>query len=266
MNGRSWIAVLGFSVGCVPHLAIEGAPCPCPTGYQCCPTLHSCLEPGSACPDRFPQSSGQQCDRDADCPASEICAAWTAAGSGDVIGLRQCRQRCSGEFSCADGERCRPTLHDAQPTTELNLVSACLPQEQPASCAAASCDACPTERQGELFCADGDVHGCFFSVDATCGVICQDVEVIDCDLRGCEETETSAKCAIPSYDTEPCDVFDCAACPAEQSPHQVYCSGDSVVACYAMPYQGEGCGQICLQQTIESCQQACSEQGGAHCQ
>jgi hypothetical protein len=164
--------------GCVPHADIEGAPCDCPNGYDCCQTLSACVEVGGECPSAYPESSGYSCTADSQCPRIEACRIWKADGS--LYGPSDCRRLCPGEYPCHLGEVCDLVLANAGSLVDLELVWVCVPEEPEAGCEDAGCRDCTREQAGELFCAGGDVHACRISVEPVCGVTCTRELLQDC--------------------------------------------------------------------------------------
>jgi len=251
---------------CWPHVAVEGAPCPCPNGFACCDTLATCLPAGEACPSAYPASSRQPCRFDAGCPLAEICAAWSL-DDGVIMGPQECRRACPDDYPCADGESCGLVAHDAVLLDALHVTRACLATPPTVDCAGASCAACLATDLGRSFCDGTHVLGCFLALSPSCGVSCDVLDLEDCVDEVCEDEAAGAACrgnGVPNGD--PCGEHPCAACPAGAAPGEVVCVGDEVVRCLAVPVVDQSCSEAC-EVTTTPCSQGyhCVADGGAHC-
>lgn len=128
--GGYWaiIAVPVFLLeGCVPHADIQGAPCDCPDGYDCCETLMACVESGGECPSAYPESSALACTADSQCPRNEACRIWTEGGS--LQGPSDCRRRCPGDYPCSAGEVCDLVPTNASSLEDPELAWLCVPEK-----------------------------------------------------------------------------------------------------------------------------------------
>ena len=266
------VGVIGLFGACISNVEISGAPCPCPSGYRCCATLNdTCVrDVEGACPSAYPASSRSECQIDDDCPLHELCRSWTLAAAGEVAGPKECRRTCVGAYVCATGEVCEATPHDGRLLDATNVALACLPETSPAGCEGLTCRSCGAERVGVAFCDGAEVKGCFVALHETCGVTCLTVPIQQCGTADCVESADGAQCPQWVFSSW-CLEFDCNACGASGTSGSVFCSGDEVVACRAVPVHGDQCNgqctcdEICVRDVIESCAGPCSEEGGAHC-
>lgn len=266
LSARPVSAALALALfGCVGHLEIEGAPCPCPDGFVCCPTLSACVASDESCPPHYPPSSGRTCSEDQDCPQQEICEVWSAQGHTGLFGPGLCRHRCTPDYPCSEGERCAPVHHDGQAMEALAILPACVPETPAVECQAFSCQACPPDRLGSTFCHDGDVWGCLFGSHLTCGITCETVWLKTCRDDSCQEGDGFAECMTNEpVDSLPCDLYPCADCPSDEIG-AAYCAGQEIQTCTAMPW-GEDCEEICMPQVVETCAGQCTEQDGPVCE
>jgi hypothetical protein len=239
------VSALLLLAACVPHAEVAGAPCPCPAGYRCCPTLSVCLSSADtdACPPAQPESSGNACTRDADCDATEVCQAWQGS-SGALMGPQKCRKPCSADAPCAESERCQLLPHDGAPLAEADLVRACVPAEALGAC---DCSACDDTQVGRTFCEGTKLMGCFFSFDEACGVACQLTVAEDCHGEPCESMPGGGACRASSQDGDICTELSCDKCPAE--PGATTCEADAIVSCGRVSYPGVVCEALCKPQT-----------------
>ena len=122
--------VLVFTIliggGCVPHTGIQGAPCDCPEGYDCCETLMSCVKTGGECPAEYPGSSQDACTANSFCVRTEACWIWTEDGS--LQGPSECRRLCPTEYPCSAGEICDLVPTNASSLDDPELVKICIPE------------------------------------------------------------------------------------------------------------------------------------------
>lgn len=258
--------------GCITEVGIQGAPCPCPSGYDCCRSLSVCLLDGQDCPERLPASSAEACTKDADCPRNETCQAWLDA-QGLLAGPGQCRHDCvDKEFPCAQGEVCEPVPSDGRSLSEMHVAWVCVSEESLQECTENDCRQC--EQVGGTFCDDehGSVMGCFLSVHPVCGLSCTVVPVEVCSYEGsvCELVEGGAHCTISEYDGDICGSYPCSDCPAQ--PGSLYCRDDDLSTCATvsvapmMCADAEcSCSEACIPLSVLSCVESCSMLGGAHC-
>jgi hypothetical protein len=177
--------------GCVPNAPVAGAPCDCPSGYECCQTLSACIRAGGECPPAYPESSGYACTADSLCSRTESCRIW--ATDEGLRGPSDCRRLCPGEYPCSPGEICDLAPVNAGPLADMQLTWICVPEEPEAGCEDAGCRDCTKRQAGELFCEGGDVHACRISVDPLCGVTCTR-ELAEACAGTCSE-EGGAHCA-----------------------------------------------------------------------
>jgi hypothetical protein len=257
---------------CISGVEIEGAPCPCPEGYQCCATLNDmCLAEEEACPHTHPPSSRRHCRTDADCLSNELCQSWTLAG-GEPAGPGECRWSCGGDHPCAPGETCAPTLHDGRPLDTVHAALTCVAETPPGGCEGLDCRQCGPEQVGRSYCEENGVAGCFLALHPVCGLTCRELRFEDCGAVDCVETDKGARCAEGVFQVGPCDERDCAACGPPGKAGGVFCDGNEVVACTSLPAWDAlcpgacECEEICLREVVAACDGACVETGGARCQ
>jgi hypothetical protein len=243
--------------GCVPHVAVDGAPCPCPSGYTCCATLAACVPAGEpdACPPRQDESSGNECSRDADCTTNEICQAWKNA-DGKLAGPRQCRKACSAA-ACAADETCQLVPHDGALLVASDLVRACVPDGD----SACHCSDCDDTQLGRTYCAGDQLEGCFLAFNEACGVSCETVVLATCP--GCLTKPGGAACPSAADDGDACFSQPCSAC---DSVGAATCDGDAIVSCARASYPGEVCNEICVVHTSQCpAGSRCTEERGSEC-
>lgn len=235
-NGR-WFLIPLLAMACVDHVPIEGAPCPCPTGFECCATLaNTCAR---SCPATTPGSSGTTCLHDGDCRQGELCKSWAGGGNG------QCRRPCGSDLTCATGEFCDYILHDALPANGgANAVLACVPEAPDARCPSSGCRAFTSKdpqaaRFTRTWCDTSQIRGCFLTVDPQCGLACHDVLIQDCGSPGCTESGGSIRCLQPTNDM-PCLRFSCSTCDPNAAPS---CSNGKWIACAEMPVPTTMCSR-----------------------
>jgi len=263
--------VAALAAGCIAEVGIEGAPCPCPSGYECCASLGgTCIPVAAECPASAPPSGSARCERDEDCPRGELCRAWSGP-DGAEGGPGECRRACDGTFPCADGERCAPTLHDGLPLDATNVALACQSADPEEGCEACGCAGSGVASLGRTRCEDDTVRGCFLALHPTCGLVCHDLLVEVCDDRPCVAGADGAVCQPGRGGPEPCATFPCGACePA--APGATACDGDAVVACVTLP-TWDGlclgpceCDRLCRRDVLASCPNGCVEDdAGARC-
>ncbi|MBN2494312.1 MAG: hypothetical protein JXR96_06975 [Deltaproteobacteria bacterium] len=260
------IACLLLAAGCVPLEEIEGAPCPCPEGFNCCKTLRACLSDLEQCPSSYPPSSGTPCEADADCPRGEICHAWRLEG-GELAGPRECRQDCAEQAPCAEGERCEVVLHDGFDLDLMHTAPACVDEQAISGCEGLNCSSCGLEWIGRPYCAGSDIEACFVSLDPFCGLVCQPVLLFECGIAGCVQSGEGVECGEPVDGPSPCQDYPCDACPEPSDPAKAVCDGDVLVACTSMPWAADdGCDRICMPLRNPCAEDmVCSQEGGAHC-
>jgi hypothetical protein len=117
------VALLVFA-GCVDKLSLDGRPCPCLEGWQCCGSNQVCLPDNQICAGGMPCSRDTECDRGqycygeacATCNDSQHCGieCVNCALSGSTVGNMHCnegttcgcldRADCLGDLCCVDGE------------------------------------------------------------------------------------------------------------------------------------------------------------------
>lgn len=275
---RRWMLLLvpplaAVCTECISGLEVEGAPCPCPGGYACCPSLRACLPSGADCPESYPASSAAECVRDGDCPPNEICHAWRRE-DGTPAGPRRCRHDCTDKtVLCAPGEVCEPAPHDDQPLADMHIGWACVDQEPLPGCAEQRCSACGPA--GGTFCdqEQREVLGCFLAVHPDCGAVCNLVTVETCSMQGnvCVAVAGGARCREPETDGDICNDYPCAGCPGGGAGG-LYCDNNAVTTCGSVEVTGEMCSLVgcecdraCFHVPVEICDGSCSEDGGAHC-
>jgi hypothetical protein len=123
---RLVLAFLFFFVACVPHTDIQGAPCDCPKGYDCCETLMACVKTGGECPGEYPESSADACTANSLCGRTEACWIWNE--DGDLQGPSECRRLCPEEHPCSTGEICELVPTNASSIDDPELVKVCIPE------------------------------------------------------------------------------------------------------------------------------------------
>lgn len=253
------------TLACVGHLEITGAPCPCPKGYTCCPTRNSCIPEHQKCPSSYPISSREPCRADVDCPQNEICETWRQSSGGQLFGPGLCRQSCTTQFPCSQGEVCEPILHNGTTMDSLAALPACVPEQKTAQCRQLSCSACPADRLGATFCQNGNVWGCLVGVHLHCGITCQMTELHLCKFESCEDEGNGAACMTNEpIDITPCDRHNCGDCSVDVGSSG--CVGQEIATCTAMPFAGDTCSRICIEQTVQSCSGSCQETPAPVCQ
>jgi hypothetical protein len=252
---------------------IEGAPCPCPEGSSCCTSLSVCLLPGSTCPDAYPPSSDNFCDRDADCPLGELCPAWQLE-DGTAAGPRRCRHDCTDRsLACAQAEICEPAPLDGRALSQVYIGWVCAPEQPLIGCEKQNCRQC--EQAGGTFCdpSEAEVLGCFLAVHPDCGLTCTIVSVARCDGEKsyCMDISGGAVCSIYQVDGDICSAFPCDTCPGD-GPGSLFCEANAVTTCASLAVEPGmcttdacSCDQACTRVVVEACPGACSSDGGAHC-
>ncbi|MCC6749074.1 MAG: hypothetical protein IT371_15545 [Deltaproteobacteria bacterium] len=244
-------ALLG---SCVPELALEGAPCPCGSGYQCCATTGRCVAEGDSCSSHYPSSSKRPCERDDGCPAGEACHAWRVLedDASALLGPKECRTRCSSAHPCAPGEVCRLGLHDGRATGALQLALLCTPQKEAAGCPATECTSCGGAQPGSTFCQGSELHGCLVSAHPLCGVTCQRTKLASC--YRCSETPGGAACEPPPTGIYAlCRGYPCAECPKEGAA----CAGEVLRTCLRAQVAEVPCRELCLPVELGRCARGC---------
>lgn len=251
-------------VSCVPHVAIEGAPCPCADGYQCCETLSQCIDNLDTCPDTYPPSSGTPCSRNSDCPNNEFCQAWSIE-DGSTAGPMTCRVDCFSGPHCVTGEVCELAPQDGTPLAELQVIPMCTDEIRMEGCESVGCQDCDMGQLGQTFCQGRSMHACFLGVHPMCGLSCSSMVVQPCGDAGCMDSGGSV-CNSPSSN-DPCVDFACSLCPNPAAPNEVACGGtDQVVGCVTASFAGGSCNSICETVSWEcSALSVCVEQDGARC-
>lgn len=249
---------------CVPHVEIEGAPCPCPSEYLCCETLAACVATRDQCPDRYPPSSAAPCRSDSECLFNEVCQSWSGEG-GKAAGPGQCRRSCTTSIPCAEGESCELTPHDGQPLASMALLRACIPPTPAEGCPEVGCKACTEEQVGKVFCGGVTIMGCFITLNDRCGLTCELVTLQDCYPGQCDATGAAVECK-GIYGIDLCTEYPCSECAQSLAPGGSVCDGDQVVGCATLPYPGEVCDQICKPQSTPCpAGMTCRDEDGAHC-
>ncbi|NOZ87392.1 MAG: hypothetical protein GXP49_14200 [Deltaproteobacteria bacterium] len=257
------------NMACIPESPIEGAPCGCPGGYECCETLGTCVRAGSDCPDTYPASSARACKQDQDCPQNELCLGWLV--DKDMAGPMECRHECEGDYPCAPGEICELALHDVRDLFDMNTARLCMPKSPPAGCEGYACQNCPADRLGMTFCSGKYVHACMIGLHPLCGLTCKLVSLQDCDQDGeCEDVQGGARC-IGFGKNDWCKEYDCGNCGT--SPGSFSCDGQDVAACESVGITDDmcpagrcDCKEICIRTVISTCTGKCDLEGGAHCE
>jgi hypothetical protein len=251
------LVALAALAGCIDHVSLANAPCPCGSGASCCESLGACLEPGQVCPVQYPRSSGLACKHDDECPANEACYAWSLGPTADgQAGPRQCRTRCQ-EDRCPDGESCRLSPTDGQPLRLHKLATLCVPKSA-TGCEGWSCDGCPGRTVGGAFCQGNDLHGCVLSAHPVCGLACKQVLLQAC--KSCSEAGGEAQCELDGTSSL-CDLLPCGSCP----PGSTECRDVAIIsACFLAAYSGPTCKAICRAEPIATCGsgQSCVGQSG----
>lgn len=219
--------------GCVTHVGIEGALCPCPEGYTCCANSGTCARDDSQCPTHL-ASSGSACVADSDCQRpGERCAAW-AGSEGVLLGPKECRRRCGGDLACDANEKCRPSLHDGAPSETLDVEWLCLGAT---GCNDSGCDRCPENRVGQQYCDVTGLMGCFLALDRTCGVTCHPTKLSACE--NCVDDALGARCLTPTTSLL-CGRYQCDDCPTEP-----VCAGTQKRECLSTKSNDVGCMRLC---------------------
>jgi hypothetical protein len=251
-------------VSCVPHVEIEGSPCPCPGGYMCCELLFECIDEQGTCPDSYPPSSATPCLTNDDCPKGEVCQAWSME-NGSIGGPKTCRRDCSSGFSCASTEVCKLALQDGTLLADLNVARMCTTEAPLEGCKNDGCLDCEISQLGQTFCEDKGIHGCFLGIHPVCGLTCSSSVVQACGYAGCMDSGGSTCNSQPIVD--PCVEFSCSACPNPGVPMEHQCENSHrVVGCLVAAFAGDSCNSIC--QTVSwECSEpsSCVEENAAHC-
>lgn len=265
VSGRSCIGFVGLIAlaACIPHVSVEGAPCPCPEGYACCSTLAQCLADGKECPGAYPASSGQACAKDRDCPRNELCQSWTT--QEQMFGPQQCRRACPSEYPCGDGEACELTPHDGLALDAMSIGRICVPAIPPEGCKDQRCRDCVPSQLGKTFCDGKAVRGWFVGFHPQCGLVCRSIIVDECMTSHCVEVENGADCETRYFgEPSPCVTLPCSLCGAPAgSP---FCHVNDVAACLSVAFtdRGGACDELCSIAVIESCT-SCVEDHGPQC-
>ncbi len=241
---------------CISRVDIEGAPCPCPDGFFCCPTLGACVADENACPGEYPSSGAMTCTRDSDCLRNEMCHSW-GGETGEVSGSQQCRRDCAGGFPCAAGEKCSLVPHDGAELADIELANLCVADPPQTSCAGLDCSECVPEQMGKTYCDGRTLMGCFFTLHEVCGLVCRTGMIVDCGDDGCGSSPEGADCNSIIGDVHHCAARDCTACAGGPAPDESVCVGDEVHTCMALPYAQEPCDTVCVLTT-----QSCTSSGG----
>lgn len=249
---------------CVPHVEIEGTPCPCPDGYTCCSTLAECIATHKACPDTYPASSEKPCARDSDCPRGELCQTWSLGANG-LAGPQSCRRDCSTGFPCHGNEKCGLILHDGSSLDDKKVVQACIIPNLAQGCETPGCRDCNPSYLGKHFCQEKTIHACFQNLHPECGLLCSNTMVQGCGSAGCMDTGGQACNGEPIGD--PCESFSCAVCPNPANPSEFACDGTTRIAgCLVADFPGSTCMQICKPVTFDCPgSSTCSDDGYPHC-
>lgn len=263
-------SVLGFFLlalpwhACVPHVDIEGAPCPCPEGHQCCDTLSGCIPSHRTCPDTYPASSNAPCGQNGDCPAGELCQSHSDQ-TGDLAGPQICRRDCSAGLPCPPPETCALVLSDGAPVGEGKLARVCTAPDLVFACPSAECMDCDPSRLGTTFCLDKAVHACFQRIHPECGLICSLDLVQSCGSAGCMDSGGGTCNAQPTGD--PCVQFSCDACPNGVEPGEFACDGTrGIVGCLTAEHAAGPCSIICKVVEIDCPgSSACVDDGYPRC-
>jgi hypothetical protein len=240
---RMWgtAAVLVALASCVPHVELEGAPCPCPEGYKCCEIRSDCVATEKPCPTSYPPSSGESCSDDADCPAGELCHAWTDNESS-LAGPQTCQRDCSAGLPCAQPEVCQLSLRDGSPVD--NLYASFMCSAVPDGCEDAGCQECDPSQLGRTYCESREIKVCFAAVHPVCGLICSTATAQVCGDAGCMDSGGIGCNSTPSGD--PCAEFPCATCPNPSEPGGFVCDGGNrAVGCTQATLVGGSCDTIC---------------------
>lgn len=242
-----WV-VAAAVLGCVPHVDVNRTPCPCGEGFTCCPTLSLCLAEQQDCPDKYPLSSGKNCDGDNDCPHGEACASWSNANAQDQ-GPRQCRRLCSDAFSCSEGETCTYTLHDGQTIQRLQVGQLCLEDRPSDPCAHwPRCTGCDGTEPGATTCINHDLYGCLVGVHGECGLTCTLQQMGSC-------TTTAAQLCLD---------HSCEDC-ISQYGDAPFCHDNDVTTCGHLtpPEPGPDCSVLCGKYPVKVCANGCHLVNGA---
>lgn len=239
---------------CVPLVDVEGAPCPCPSGFSCCDTLLSCVPADEPCPTTYPPSTNTACLRDSECAPNARCYGWSDS-TQQARGPGRCRTTCPETFDCADSEVCELAPHDGAPLEALNVARMCVPETPPSPGCTLGCSQCPDGQLGKTYCMNGGVSACLIALDPVCGLTCEVLELLSCGSdRQCVEGPAGPACSPECLGCaeDLCSIYSCSECTEGIEPGSVGCEGDQVSTCAKADYRGSSCGEICLQSS-ESC-------------
>jgi hypothetical protein len=257
------------TTACVSHVPIEGSPCPCPNGIDCCIPLAQCLSPGTTCPEIYPTSSRQSCQRDSDCTKfGEFCESWTV--DGIAAGSGECRRGCAEGLPCADGEICGLSPHDLQPLKDLHVAHICVSITPPAGCEGQGCYDCNFDELGKTYCDGHLIRGWFLATHPQCGLTCRSLIAKDCGMVSCVVEEGIVQCQKVAFYSDPCVSMACSLC--DHDPGSFFCDGSNLSVCASLPTTHLDCGgtackcsEICSRQTVRSCDGCSETNGGPSC-
>jgi hypothetical protein len=262
-----WLLFGPGVAACVPHVAVDGAPCPCPEGFDCCATLSQCIPAGGQCPATYPPSSMRTCRWDSDCTPNEMCQSWISGGTPAGPGV--CRRCCPDRYTCADGEVCELAPHDNRPLEDMSLGRICVPAAPPAGCESQGCRDCDLSQLGNTFCDGNRVRGWFLALHPRCGLTCRSILVTDCTPDTCEIFDGTARCAGVANHASPCAALSCSQCGA--APGSFFCDGTKLAVCASLPIDDVTCGgacgcrQVCSREVVRSCTSCVVESSGPSC-
>jgi hypothetical protein len=247
------VMLAASSTGCVAHVGLDDAPCPCGPGYTCCNTLALCVREGAICPASLPPSTNKACMTDDQCGGGELCAAWRVGDppNATYYGPRSCRRTCSNSTSCDAEESCLLSLHGGTSIDLLQAAHLCLPSRPEPGCEGWTCSGCGSLELGGISdCSNSQVEACTFAIRPTCGIKCALSVVGACN-------------GIAPL----CEQDSCGRCPGGTATGS-QCLGDEVEVCLASKAPAtESCAQICVTATVAQCARGCVSSGaeGATC-
>ncbi len=276
-------AVLLMLTACVPLSGydIDGAPCPCPSGYLCCSGACQknalvCMDTDTATDtdtdtaDSETSTAPASCETNDNCQGGEVCLSWRD-NEDQLQGPRVCRPTCFSSDECNEWEVCELSLSDGRPMGERRLSLACLDASGFDGCAPSSCRACVSGFEGsdtdilsdmsipKKMCSEtaDRLLGCFAAIDEKCGLYCTIETLIDCE---CAMSDGNAQCLEP-IDANPSDVwcvnYPCDQCQADPGGTSCVDSAKNVCLSVALTddiCDGEcACNAICVEQQIGAC-------------
>lgn len=210
---KPWTAVLllalpGLVGACTSELPLEGRPCPCADGWQCCEDQNVCVPEGDACPGHDTVSATEASSSDSDKGTGETGGTDTQTTVDPPDTESQTCADTANHTDCPEGSYCC----DFVPSPSNNV---CLPQEWWSQTTQATCANKPNElglplgsQCSQLFGPLGEITGVCQEPGAACAGGFAGAEYVPPLYPGKDPGFNCEQGLLCCIDTDQCEVMN----------------------------------------------------------